>query len=89
MSWFESWFDSKYYHILYQNRDDNEAKYFIDNLLDAFHFKKGARLLDLACGKGRHSIYLNSKVEVSSTVINAFVCVDSDSSSSLESPTLL
>ncbi len=61
MSWFESWFDSKYYHILYQNRDDNEAKCFIDNLLNAFHFHKGARLLDLACGKGRHSIYLHSK----------------------------
>ncbi len=26
MQWFESWFDSPYYHILYQHRDDKEAQ---------------------------------------------------------------
>ena len=33
MSWFENWFDSKYYHILYNNRDDSEAIFLINNIL--------------------------------------------------------
>ena len=30
--WFISWFDSKYYHILYADRGDNEAHNFIHQL---------------------------------------------------------
>ncbi|MHC2992998.1 methyltransferase [Pontibacter sp. HJ8] len=59
--WFSTWFDSPYYHILYSNRDDNDAKLFIDNLLTYLHPKPSEKLLDLACGKGRHSLYLNQK----------------------------
>jgi len=59
--WFEEWFDSPYYHILYRHRDDNEARYFIDNLLAHLDLPKGSRVLDLACGRGRHSVYLNRK----------------------------
>lgn len=58
MEWFETWFDSKYYHILYKNRDDDEAKKFIDTLLEEIGLEKEANVLDLACGKGRHSSYL-------------------------------
>lgn len=57
--WFASWFDTKYYHTLYQHRDLDEAKRFIDNLLANLVIPKGAKCLDLACGKGRHSKYLN------------------------------
>ncbi len=56
--WFASWFDSPYYHLLYQHRDDNEAKQFIGHLTEALHLPLGAKVLDLACGKGRHSITL-------------------------------
>lgn len=59
--WFESWFDSPYYHILYQNRDFTEARQFIDALLRFLGPAVDCKFLDLACGKGRHSIYLNSK----------------------------
>ncbi len=59
--WFNEWFDSPYYHILYKNRDDVEAKSFIDNLIDHLHIKPANKLMDLACGKGRHAIYLNQK----------------------------
>ncbi len=59
--WFGKWFDSPYYHILYKHRDYKEAKAFIDNLVDYFQFKSDDLILDLACGKGRHAIYLNSK----------------------------
>lgn len=59
-AWFETWFDTEYYHILYSNRDDQEAEFFIDKLLNYIQPNKDkAHLLDLACGKGRHSIYMN------------------------------
>lgn len=58
-NWFEDWFDSKYYHLLYQNRDKAEATLFISNLVKALALPKEADVLDLACGKGRHSISLN------------------------------
>ena len=61
MEWFEEWFDSKYYHILYKNRNDEEAKSFIDYLLTEIDLTKGSKVLDLACGKGRHSQYLSTQ----------------------------
>ena len=57
--WFSTWFDSPYYHILYSNRDDRDARLFMDNLLAYLHPKPQHKILDLACGKGRHSRYLN------------------------------
>ena len=53
------WFDSDYYHILYKHRDYNEARKFIDNIIEYLDLKKGSKILDLACGIGRHSIYLD------------------------------
>jgi len=57
--WFESWFDTTYYHSLYKSRDDAEAKQFIRNLVSFLDLQKGLKVLDLACGKGRHSVTLN------------------------------
>lgn len=57
--WFASWFDTKYYHTLYQHRDEKEAKIFIKKLIENLQIPKGKKVLDLACGKGRHSITLN------------------------------
>ncbi|MEQ8926836.1 MAG: class I SAM-dependent methyltransferase [Fulvivirga sp.] len=59
--WFGEWFDSPYYHVLYKHRDHEEAQAFIDNLTDYLDVSKSHKILDLACGKGRHSIYLNKK----------------------------
>lgn len=59
--WFSSWFDTAYYHMLYKHRDNSEASLFIDNLLSFLKLKPQADCWDLACGKGRHSIYLNQK----------------------------
>lgn len=61
MEWFECWFDSPYYHILYKDRDFSEAELFIDNLVKQLQPNPNSRILDLACGKGRHAIYLNKK----------------------------
>lgn len=58
-SWFASWFDTPYYHILYKDRNYREAQIFMDNLTHYLNLPEQAKVLDLACGKGRHSIYLN------------------------------
>ncbi len=57
--WYDTWFDTPYYHILYKNRDDSEAEAFMSRLVKALGIKKKAAILDVACGKGRHAIYLN------------------------------
>ncbi len=57
--WFAEWFDTTYYHILYKDRDDLEAERFIDNLCNYLGLNKESYALDLACGKGRHSITLH------------------------------
>ncbi len=59
--WFECWFDSPYYHVLYKERDEKEAHQFLNNILNFLKPSAGARILDVACGKGRHSIFLNQK----------------------------
>jgi SAM-dependent methyltransferase len=53
--WFKTWFDSPYYHLLYENRDENEAHDFILKLCSWLDLKPGTKTLDLACGAGRHS----------------------------------
>lgn len=59
--WFENWFDSPYYHILYKHRNYKEAELFIDHLIDFIQPANNAKFLDLGCGKGRHSVYLYKK----------------------------
>ncbi len=59
--WFKEWFDSPYYHLLYNTRDEQEARFAIDNLLLALELTPGSKVLDLACGKGRHARYLAEK----------------------------
>lgn len=56
--WFKEWFNSVFYHKLYFEHDEKEAQKFILRLL---HFLKPApdsRMLDVACGRGRHSKFL-------------------------------
>jgi len=40
--WFKDWFNSPYYHLLYFNRDEQEAAAFIDRLIKDLHPAKGA-----------------------------------------------
>ena len=56
--WFESWFDSPYYSSLYDNRNEDEANTFVHNLMEYLQPQVGSRLLDIACGEGRHSLQL-------------------------------
>jgi 2-polyprenyl-3-methyl-5-hydroxy-6-metoxy-1,4-benzoquinol methylase len=54
-NWFKDWFNSPYYHMLYQHRDDDEAMAFIHALIKQLNPPPGSKMLDVACGKGRHS----------------------------------
>ena len=60
-TWYSSWFDTPYYHILYKDRNYREAQIFMDNLTHYLNLPEKAKVLDLACGKGRHAIYLNQQ----------------------------
>mgnify|MGYP006218421301 CR=1 FL=1 len=44
---------------LYKNRNEEEAQVFMDNITHYLNMPENGTILDLACGKGRHSIYLN------------------------------
>jgi SAM-dependent methyltransferase len=59
--WFKDWFNSPYYHQLYFNRDKTEAAAFINKLISYLKPAEGSRMLDVACGKGRHSLQLAQK----------------------------
>ena len=56
-----NWFDTTYYSLLYKNRSECEAQLFIDNILNKINIKTNSKVLDLACGSGRHSKYLEKK----------------------------
>jgi SAM-dependent methyltransferase len=60
-TWYRNWFNSPYYHQLYFQRDEQEAAAFIDRLLSKLHPPANSMMLDVACGRGRHSIHLASK----------------------------
>lgn len=47
--------------MLYRHRNDEEAHAFLDKLIELLQLPKGAKILDLGCGRGRHSIYLADK----------------------------
>ncbi|HSR38929.1 MAG TPA: class I SAM-dependent methyltransferase [Phnomibacter sp.] len=59
--WFNEWFDTPYYHELYFKRDEAEASAFIDRLLVYLNPPPACTMLDVACGRGRHSLHLASK----------------------------
>lgn len=58
--WFTEWFNTPYYHILYKDRNDADAQLFMKNITEFLALPKTTHILDLPCGKGRHSVYLNS-----------------------------
>jgi SAM-dependent methyltransferase len=59
--WFQDWFNTSYYHLLYDYRNEEEAEFFMENLLGFLNLGESDVILDLPCGRGRHSLFLNSK----------------------------
>ena len=57
MDWYEKWF-GKEYVLVYQHRNESEAKQQVSFLLDHINISQDAKILDLCCGNGRHAIEL-------------------------------
>lgn len=57
MNWYEEWFSADYM-LIYPHRDTAEAIAQINFLLKTIPLPKNAKILDLCCGCGRHSIEL-------------------------------
>ncbi len=57
-NWYASWFNTPFYHLLYKDRDHREAALFMNTLTNYLNLQKNDTILDLACGRGRHSKYL-------------------------------
>lgn len=55
--WFEQWFGEEY-HVLYPHRDEEEARRAVALVQRAAPWADGDRVLDLACGAGRHAAEL-------------------------------
>ena len=55
MDWFEEWFDSPLYEKLYADRDEAEAEQLIELLEETLLSGQYHSVLDLGCGRGRHS----------------------------------
>jgi SAM-dependent methyltransferase len=71
--WYEQWFDSPYYHVLYGNRSETEAEDFIGRLCERLKLPEGARVWDVACGKGRHAIAFSRRgYDVTGTDLSAY-----------------
>jgi SAM-dependent methyltransferase len=60
-AWYKDWFNSPFYHKLYFERDEKEAAVFISRLIDHLKPSRGSYMLDVACGRGRHSRILAEK----------------------------
>lgn len=54
MEWFEEWFGEEYLR-LYPHRDDHEAERAVALIARTIPFQPGWRVLDVACGAGRHA----------------------------------
>lgn len=59
--WYKDWFNSSFYHKLYFDRDEVEARQFMEQLILHLQPAARSRMADIACGKGRHSRFLASK----------------------------
>jgi 2-polyprenyl-3-methyl-5-hydroxy-6-metoxy-1,4-benzoquinol methylase len=54
--WYKDWFADEHYLALYEHRNQAEAGKLLDLIQEAVEPAQEARILDLACGAGRHSI---------------------------------
>ena len=58
MNWYEEWFSNKFYLELYQHRDEEDARWIINLLQRTLNVSTRSKVLDIACGSGRHSLEL-------------------------------
>jgi cyclopropane fatty-acyl-phospholipid synthase-like methyltransferase len=56
MTWYEQWFNREEYEIVYEKRDEEEARLMADLVEKIISPDPGSRILDVGCGRGRHAI---------------------------------
>lgn len=77
--WFESWFNTDEYLNVYRHRNQKEAAQLVRLILDNVKLDHGSKILDLACGAGRHSVLFAEKgynvtaVDLSDTLLKVAV----------------
>ncbi len=54
--WFKDWFNTEEYLDVYRHRNEDDAKKLVDLILSKVNISHGSKVLDMACGAGRHSI---------------------------------
>ena len=54
--WFEDWFNSEEYLFVYRHRNEEDAQKLFNLIINNTLLEKNSKVLDLACGAGRHSI---------------------------------
>lgn len=59
--WFKDWFASEFYLKVYKHRNNLEAESFLQFIIDDLKIEKCSRILDAACGAGRHLAFLQKK----------------------------
>ena len=53
--WYEEWFDTEAYELVYKSRDESDAEPLVDLVEALADPAPEARILDVACGRGRHA----------------------------------
>lgn len=56
--WYKEWFSDRLYLDIYSHRNEEEAGHMIDLIQRNIDISTGAKVLDVACGAGRHSLQL-------------------------------
>jgi len=59
--WFEEWFNSPLYEAVYAERDEREAAKLVQLIERIMPVDRYSKVLDLGCGRGRHSLALAQK----------------------------
>ncbi len=61
MTWYKDWFNSEDYLLVYKHRDSVEAEILVNLIQKNLNLLNSSRVLDMACGSGRHSIAFAQK----------------------------
>lgn len=56
--WYKKWFSGRLYLDLYNKRDNDEARVFVNLIQRELPYAALSKVLDICCGAGRHSIEL-------------------------------
>lgn len=59
--WYKDWFNSGEYLQVYKHRNEQDADKLLKLIFDNLEIADGSKILDAACGAGRHAIHLAEK----------------------------